>query len=69
MIRQNEKINGIHINNQNIKLSQFADDTTLILDGTGSSLNNALSEICNRLYITESTCTIDLSPLIQQTNL
>ena len=33
-IRQNNRINSIHINNHNIKLSQFADDTTLIRDGT-----------------------------------
>jgi hypothetical protein len=34
MIRKNEKINGIVINDISFKVSQYADDTTVILDGT-----------------------------------
>ena len=32
-IRKNRNINGIVVRNEEIKLSQYADDTTLILDG------------------------------------
>ena len=32
-IRKNKKIVGILVNNKEIKLSQYADDTTLTLDG------------------------------------
>ena len=37
-IRENTSIKGIFVNNREIKLSQYADDTTLILDGTKESL-------------------------------
>ena len=37
-IRKNKKIVGILVNNKEIKLSQFADDTTLTLDGSKKSL-------------------------------
>ena len=37
-IRENTSIKGILVNNREIKLSQYADDTTLILDGTKESL-------------------------------
>ena len=33
-IRENKSIKGIFVNNKEIKLSQYADDTMLILDGT-----------------------------------
>ena len=36
-IRENTSIKGIFVNNREIKLSQYADDTTLILDGTKES--------------------------------
>ena len=32
-IKQNEKIKGIKINNNDFILTQYADDTTVILDG------------------------------------
>ena len=37
-IRKNRNINGILVNDEEIKLSQYADDTTLILDGSRESL-------------------------------
>ena len=44
-IRNNKKIKGIQINQTPILLSQYADDTTLILDGTKISLLEAISEL------------------------
>ena len=44
-IRENESIKGIFVNSNEIKLSQYADDTTLILDGTKESLTAALKTL------------------------
>lgn len=41
LIRQNEEIKGYNILNKEIKISQYADDTTLFLDGTANSF-----EVC-----------------------
>ena len=41
-IRNNKDIKGIHINNKEFKLSQYADDTQLLLDGFEISLKEAL---------------------------
>ena len=38
LITQNRLFKGITIRNTNIKITQFADDTTLIMDGSESSL-------------------------------
>ena len=43
LILNNKKIKGIFCGSTEIKLSQFADDTTLILDGTYQSLQAALN--------------------------
>ena len=40
--RKNEKIRGITVKAKNIKLSQYADDTTLILDGSIEFLEESL---------------------------
>lgn len=50
MIRNNNKIKGITINTKEFKLSQYADDTQIFLDGTESSLKEALI-ILNKFYI------------------
>ena len=46
-IRNNEKIKGIKINNIDFKLVQFADDTTIILDGSENLLTETLNELGN----------------------
>ena len=42
MVRKNNDIKGITINGKEYKLSQCADDTQLIFDGTKKSLKAAL---------------------------
>ena len=42
MLRNNENITGIKINNKESKLSQYADDTQIFLDGTEISLKETL---------------------------
>ena len=42
-IKNNNDIKGIVIGNSEYKMTQFADDTTLILDGTTNSLEAALN--------------------------
>ena len=44
-IRQNKNIKGIHINGTEFKISQYADDTTMFLDGSTESLNQTLWEL------------------------
>ena len=43
--QDNPAINGISINNNNYKMTQFADDTTVFLDGTKDSLVAALNTL------------------------
>ena len=45
LISQNIKIKGLVFDCEEIKLCQFADDTTLILDGSKESLEAALNTI------------------------
>ena len=45
MILSNENIRGIPFGNVEYKITQFADDTTLILDGSKSSLEAALNTL------------------------
>ena len=42
IIRKNEDIKGIVINKKAFKLSQYADDTQIFLDGSENTLNTAL---------------------------
>ena len=41
-IRRNKSIKGITIDGQEINISQYADDTTLNLDGSKDSFTNSL---------------------------
>ena len=45
LVEKNKDIKGITINNDTYTISQFADDTTLLLDGTQKSLQAALNEL------------------------
>ena len=45
LVENNQNIKGIYINNEQFKISQFADDTTLLLDGTQASLQAALNTL------------------------
>ena len=44
-IQDNKSIKGIFVNRREIKLSQYANDTTLILDGTKESLRTSLKTL------------------------
>ena len=50
MVRKNKEIKGISINGKEYKLSQYADDTQLILDGTEKSSKAALN-LLKQFYI------------------
>ena len=43
MIQKNEKLKGITINGKEFRLSQYADDTQVFLNGTEESLRETLS--------------------------
>ena len=49
MIRKEKSIKGIHINNILYKLSQYADDTQVFLDGSEASLRATL-EVLDKFY-------------------
>ena len=42
-VRNNVSIKGISLSNNEIKISQYADDTTLILNGSEEALSSALN--------------------------
>ena len=42
-IRNSDKVKGILVNEKEIKIGQYADDTFLMLDGTVQSLNESFS--------------------------
>ena len=46
-IRDNKSIKGIKVGNHEIKMSLFADDTSLILTGTEASLGAALGALAD----------------------
>lgn len=50
MIRSNKNIKGITVNGTEYRISQYADDTSLLLDGSSSSLNEALEVFINTIF-------------------
>ena len=44
-IRKNKRIKGIKIENTEFKISQYADDTSIFLDGSSEALNGTLEEL------------------------
>ena len=44
-VRQNDRIKGIKLNNEAAKIIQYADDTTLFLDGSDRSLREVFKEL------------------------
>ena len=44
-VRKNNEIKGITVNSREIKISQYADDTTLILDGSQKSFTTSLKTL------------------------
>ena len=45
LLKKNKKIKGIKLGNLEFLLAQYADDTTVMLDGSESSLNETLREL------------------------
>ena len=50
MVRDSKSISGIKINEKDFRLSQYADDTQIFLDGTEKSLKETLN-ILKTFYI------------------
>ena len=45
LIRNNKRIKVLFVNETELKISQFADDTSIFLDGSHRTLNNTLDEL------------------------
>lgn len=58
MVRSNSNIKGIVVSDHEFKLSQYADDTTLLLDGSERSLRHALMTL--KLYASFSGLNINV---------
>ena len=63
-IRKNKTIKGININNIELKISQYADDTSALLDGTERSLNQTLEELSRFSKIPRLNITFDKTQLV-----
>ena len=58
LIRNNDNISGVKIGGVEFLISQYADDTTLVLDGSEKSLANCLKNL--RFYADASGLCINL---------
>ena len=63
-IRKNKTIKGINIYNIVFKISQYADDTIAMLDGTERSLNQTLEELYNFSKISGLNINFDKTRLV-----
>ena len=63
-IRKNKTIKGISINNIEFKISQYADDTSAMLDGTERSLNQTLEELSRFSKISGLNINFDKTQLV-----
>lgn len=63
-IRKNDNIKGISINNIEFKISQYADDTSAILDGSETSLNQTLEELLKFSRISGLNINLDKTQLV-----
>ena len=62
-IRTNKNVKGILVQENEIKLSQYADDTTLILDGSKESFTSALQDLDNFSALSSQRhCGLALTP-------
>ena len=63
-IRSNPKIKGIKINGTEYKLSQFADDTSICLDGSSESLNETLTTLSKFSVISGLNANFDKTQVV-----
>ena len=63
-LRKNENVKGITVNNIEFKISQYADDTSVILDGTETSLNQTLKELYHFSRISGLNINFDKTQLV-----
>jgi hypothetical protein len=63
-IRSNNNIKGIKMNLVEHKLSQFADDTSIILDGSASSLNETLDTLSTFTFISGLKVNFDKTKVV-----
>ena len=63
-IRKNKIIKCININNIEFKISQYADDTSAMLDGTERSLNQTLEELSRFSKISGLNINFDKTQLV-----
>ena len=61
-IRENDRIKGIQLNNEEALLSQFADDTALYLDGSQESFENCIQTL--ELFASISGLTINFQKTV-----
>ena len=63
-IRKNKTIKGININNIELTISQYSDDTSATLDGTERSLNQTLEELSRFSKISGLNINFDKTQLV-----
>ena len=63
-IKNNKKIKGIMINKEEYLMSQYADDTLVILDGTEQSLQHCIEEINNFYMLSGLTINLEKTQIV-----